>query len=269
MSIQSLSAMDGQGGGVRGLLEDLPSPRPISELLPVIFQEDEFCRRLMGAFDQVLAPVFVTLDCGDTYLDAQLAPDDLVDWLASWVGVDIDEAWSLRRRRALIKEAVALYRQRGTVAGLTAHVHLFADVAPVIEESGGCDWSTAPNAPLPGSAEPSMSVFLDVEESAGLSQANLVRIVAAARPAHVPFTVEIGPRSERSSGRSSPSDTSRGDVPPPDADELTSSESGERTFTSDPTLTGDDAPSDGSSRAPDLPGPTSTGKETEEGDPRE
>ena len=109
---------------------------------------------MMGAFDEVLAPLFTTLDCFDSYLDPKLAPHDFVDWLASWVGVDIDETWTLERRRRLIQDAVVLYRIRGTAAGLAAHVRLYAGVTPEIEESGGCDWSQTADSPLPGSPQP-------------------------------------------------------------------------------------------------------------------
>ncbi len=54
---------------MRGLIEGLPSPRPIGALLPAVLQEDEFCQRMMGALDEVLAPLFTTLDCFDSYLD--------------------------------------------------------------------------------------------------------------------------------------------------------------------------------------------------------
>src|SRR5262249_33790086 len=64
---------------MRGLIESLASPRPIGAELPAAFQEDDFCQRMMTAFDEVLAPLFTTLDCLDSYLDPRLAPDDFVD----------------------------------------------------------------------------------------------------------------------------------------------------------------------------------------------
>ena len=135
---------------MRGLIEALPTPRPIGEL-----PSCPSGRRVLpaddGAFDEVVAPLFTTIDCWDSYLDPELAPDDFVDWLASWVGVDIDETWTLERRRRLIQDAVALYRIRGTAAGLAAHVNLYAGVTPEIEENGGCEWSQTAGSPLPGS----------------------------------------------------------------------------------------------------------------------
>ncbi len=176
---------------MRGLIESLPSPRPIGTELPAAFQEDEFCQRMMAAFDEIVAPLFSTLDCLDSYLDPKLAPHDFVDWLASWVGVDIDETWTLERRRRLILDAVALYRIRGTAAGLAAHVNLYAGVTPEIAENGGCEWSQTAGSPLPGSPHPGLTVRLRVEDDANVKRTTLSRIIGASRPAHMPYQVEI------------------------------------------------------------------------------
>jgi phage tail-like protein len=176
---------------MRGLIESLSSPWPIGAELPAALQEDDFCQRMMSAFDEVLAPLFTTLDCFECYLDPKLAPDDFVDWLASWVGVDIDETWTLERRRRLILEAVALYRIRGTAAGLAAHVNLYAGVTPEIQDSGGCEWSQTAGSPMPGSAHPQLTVRLRVDDTANIKRTTVSRIVAASRPAHMPYQVEM------------------------------------------------------------------------------
>jgi phage tail-like protein len=176
---------------MRGLVEGLATPRPIGAELPAAFQEDDFCQRMMTAFDEVLAPVFTTLDCFDSYLDPQLAPPDFVDWLASWVGVEIDETWTLERRRRLIREAVILYRIRGTAAGLAAHIGLYSGVTPEIEESGGCEWSQAASSPMPGSAQPHLTVRLRLDDVGDVRRSTVSRIVGASRPAHVPYQLEM------------------------------------------------------------------------------
>ncbi len=175
----------------RGLIEGLPTPRPIGAELPSAFQDDDFCQRLTSALDEVLAPLFTTLDCLGSYLDPELAPPDFVDWLASWVGIDVDETWSLERRRHLIQDAAILYRIRGTAAGLAAHVRLYAGVTPAIEDSGGCAWSQTADSPMPGSPHPHLTVRIQVEEPADVRRNTIDRIVAASRPAHVPFDLEL------------------------------------------------------------------------------
>ena len=190
--------------GGRGLVGGLASAHPLVDRLPAVLQEDEFCRRLVDALDEVLAPVISTLDCVDTYLDPKLAPDDFVDWLAGWVGLEVDENWPEARRRQLVEEAVGLYRRRGTVDGLARHVALFTGEDPVIEESGGCTWSATSGTPLPGQGRPRLVVRI----ATGAAHAAVVRrIVAASRPAHVPFTVE--------EGRAAPSEP-KAEAPPDD-----------------------------------------------------
>lgn len=175
----------------RGHVEGLATPWAIAGQLPGALQEDDLCQRMMAAFDEVMAPIFVTLDCFDAYLDPKLAPEDFVEWLASWVGVEIDETWTLERRRQLIRDAVVLYRMRGTAAGLAAHVRLYAGVGPEIEESGACAWSQTADHPIPGRSSPDLTVRVHVEDQAGVRQSTLSRIVGASRPAHIPYRVEI------------------------------------------------------------------------------
>jgi len=69
----------------------------------------------------VLAPVPCTLDNLGEHLDPELAPADIVDWLAGWVGAMIDENWPVERRRA-VAQTVAPCRRRGSVRGLAEAV---------------------------------------------------------------------------------------------------------------------------------------------------
>ena len=175
----------------RGVVEGLPSPHPIGLTLPALFHEDEFAQRFTTAFDDVLAPIFSTLDNLDAYLDPAVAPLDFVELLASWVGVELDETWPEARRRELVSQAVELYRWRGTVRGLAALVTIYAGVEPEIEESGGTAWSPTPGGEMPGSAEPRLVVKVRVPKGALVDAGRLEAIVAAAKPAHVPHQVEV------------------------------------------------------------------------------
>lgn len=169
----------------------MPTPKPIVDQLPAALQQDEFCVRLVSALDEVLAPVFTELDCMDSYFDPHLAPPDFVDWLAAWVGLEVDETWTTERRRRLIEEASVLYRVRGTAAGLAAHVALYAGTTPEIVDSGACSWSQTAGSPMPGSAEPHLTVRLTVGDASGIRRSTVGRIVDGCRPAHVPFDLEL------------------------------------------------------------------------------
>jgi phage tail-like protein len=174
----------------------------LGDALPGLFHEDEvdprtarvrssFVQRFASAFDEVLAPVFSSLDNLDAYFDPRVAPPDYLEWLAAWVGIELDETWSLERRRALVLRAVELYRWRGTARGLAEAVAVFTGVEPEVVDSGGVSWSTAPDTELPGRAEPRVVVRLGAEEAEAIDRVRLERLVAAAKPAHVVAEIEV------------------------------------------------------------------------------
>jgi phage tail-like protein len=176
---------------VRGTIPGLPSPHPFGEALPALYQQDEFTRDFVAAFDEVLAPVLCTLDNFEHYLDPSLAPLDFVDWLAGWLGVVPDESWPEGRRRELVARAVALYRRRGTVRGLAEQVALATGGRVEVRDSGGVSWSGTPSASLPGSAEGALLVRVLVDNPDTIDQRRLDRLIAAAKPAHVLHRVEV------------------------------------------------------------------------------
>ena len=176
---------------MRAMIEGLDTPHPLGPLLPAMFQEDEFAQRFISAFDTVLAPVFSTLDNIDSYFDPMLAPEDFVDWLASWVGLAIDETWPVERRRLLVARAVELYQWRGTRRGLAAHIAVYTGTEPEIEDHGGVAWSPSPMADLLGTDTPQVTVRLRVPDPKAIDQARLDRVVTAAKPAHLGHTIEV------------------------------------------------------------------------------
>ncbi|MGH9165371.1 MAG: phage tail protein [Acidimicrobiales bacterium] len=176
---------------MRGTVDSLGSAHPLGHLLPALYHEDEFAQRLMAALDVVVAPVFSVLDNLPAYLDPAIAPLDFVEYLAAWVGVELDETWPEARQRQLVGDAVRLYRWRGTRRGLAEAVALYTGVEPEIEDSGGVAWSPTPGGALPGSPEPSVVVRVRVADVGAVDVARLEALVAAAKPAHVAHRVEV------------------------------------------------------------------------------
>lgn len=176
---------------MRTEIAKLLSPRPLGERLPAVYVEDEFTQKFTAALDDVLAPVFVVLDCFTAYLDPMLAPDDFVDWLAEWVALDIDHGWSDRQRRELVRHAVTLHRLRGTRKGLVHQVQLLVHGDVQVTDTGGCVWSERPGAPLPGSAPARVTVRVRVPDPAAVDVTLLTTVVGRAVPAHVDATIEV------------------------------------------------------------------------------
>ena len=203
---------------MRGLIEGLQSPCPIVTGLPAIYQEDPFTGRLTAAFDDVLASVILTLDNLDAYVDPALAPRDFVEWLAGWVGFPIGETWPEDRSRELVARAVELYRWRGTVKGLRDLLAVYTGIEPEVVDTGSVTW----RIPSPGQrksssrrsgghkeakddrpakgggkaedggpATPHLLVRVRVADPGAVDVRQLEALILAAKPAHVPHTLEV------------------------------------------------------------------------------
>jgi phage tail-like protein len=176
---------------MRGTVDILATPHPMGPAMPAVYQEDPFAQSFLGALDTVLAPVVGTLDNFDAYLDPYLAPDDFLGWLATWVGMTIDESWTSERRRQVVARAVELYRLRGTATGLAEQIEIHTGGAVEIIENGGTAWSIDAGGELPGSPKPLLVVRIQVEDPKSVDGGRIEAIVAASKPAHVEHRVEI------------------------------------------------------------------------------
>lgn len=175
---------------MRGGVVGLPTPYPLSGLLPAYLQEDEFAVRLTDAFDGVLAPAIAVLDCLDAYVDPLLAPDDFIDWLASWVGLDLDAHWEESRRRHSVMAAITLHRARGTIEGLRAQLSLATDAQVEVTETGGTVWALTPGAHDPDDV-PYLQIRVTAEDPETVRTAVLEELVEAVKPAHLPHSIEV------------------------------------------------------------------------------
>jgi phage tail-like protein len=169
----------------------LPSPYPLINYLPAVFADDMFTVRFTEAFDDVLAPLINIIDCVHGYVDPLLAPEDFVRWLSSWFGVLLDESWSMTAQRAVVAEAVELFRMRGTIAGLRRHLTVVVDGDVEITESGGTSCSVRPRPDPPTDVEHWVRIVVRPRDPAALSEDAVAAVVRAAKPVHVVHTLEI------------------------------------------------------------------------------
>jgi len=176
---------------MRGLVDGLRSPHPLGVALPAIYIEDDFTQRMLDGLDQVLAPIFSTLDNFEAYLDPWTTPGDFLLWLAGWVGIVIDEKWDDARRREVVARAVDLYRMRGTAVGLAGQVEIQTGGAVEIIENGATGWSVDAGGELPGSRDPLVVVRVTIPDPKSVDAVRLDALVAAAKPAHVLHRIEL------------------------------------------------------------------------------
>ena len=198
----------------RVLAGDLPSPAPLAHGIPAVYRDPDplpglpdgsFVRRFTAALDAVLAPVFCTLDSLPAYFDPMTAPEQFLDWLAGWVGLELYERWPPDLRRTLIAGAVHRHHERGTRAGLEEIVAIFTDAEHVtITESGGVWERTVPSlnessppafppeAGAPNGPWMAVTVGIGKERAARADERDRVKhlvkaVVDRVSPAHVAF----------------------------------------------------------------------------------
>lgn len=181
---------------MRGSVDGLESSVPLGTMLPAVFADDDMMQRFIGGLDEVLAPFLNVLDCIDAYFTPSLAPADFTRWLGWWVGAETegiqdDDAAGEVRLRAAVAAAARLHRVRGTRVGLAEAVWLAFGVEPEITESGAAAWHAGPRGPVPGERRPRLHVAIRLPEPTAADEYRLDDLVAAARPAHMPYTVQV------------------------------------------------------------------------------
>jgi phage tail-like protein len=176
---------------MRAGVPGLPTPHPIGERLPGVFLDDDFSQRFVSGLDEVLAPLFLTLDSFPAYLDPKLTPEDFLGWLSQWVAFPLDESWPVELRRELVSNAVGLHRKRGTLEALKRQVELLTGGQVEVADSGSTRWSEQAGEEIPGPDAPEVTVRVRAPGDRSVDATALRTAVVEAVPAHVRVTVEI------------------------------------------------------------------------------
>ncbi len=97
--------------------------------LPAVFAADErqagFLHRYLAVLDALTSDLELRSRARDLLVDPEGTPAEALDWLASFVGLVLDDRWAVEARRRLVREIVLLYRRRGTLGALTTYIAIF------------------------------------------------------------------------------------------------------------------------------------------------
>jgi phage tail-like protein len=176
---------------MRGMIEGLETPHPIGLELPGLFHDDDFTQRFTAALDDVIAPIFLTLDAIEAYVDPWLAPEDFLTWLSEWLGIPIEEDLPEQQRRMLVARAATLYGWAGTARGIADLVEAYTGIRPQVEDTGGASWSATPDGALPGNDQFAVTVRIATDDAASVDVPRVERLLAGFVPASVVATVEV------------------------------------------------------------------------------
>jgi phage tail-like protein len=95
--------------------------------LPEIYENDHFTSRFLMLFESFWKPISQQIDQVENYFDPDLTPPEFIPWLASWIGLPLDDSLPMERMRALIKHAIMLFQCRGTYQALRTYLEIYTD----------------------------------------------------------------------------------------------------------------------------------------------
>jgi phage tail-like protein len=107
-------------------------------LLPAIYATESVCGdflpRLLALFQGFFEGVESEISNLPLLFDQALAPKAFLDWLAGWLGVELDDSWPEAKQRQAIAEGFQWFARRGTRKGLEHSIQFVTGIPAVVEE---------------------------------------------------------------------------------------------------------------------------------------
>ncbi|HEX5324773.1 MAG TPA: phage tail protein, partial [Capsulimonadaceae bacterium] len=159
------------------------------------YEDPPFIGRFLRGFEDAMEPGRTLLDRVDTLFDSDSTPADFLPWLATWVALVLDENWPELKRRRLIREAVQLYRWRGTKKGLSRYLEIYTGIIPEIEDQPfegmrlGANTLLGQNTTLGGVASHTFVVTLAMSDRRGINEQIVRDIIESEKPAHAGYAL--------------------------------------------------------------------------------
>jgi len=162
------------------------------------YQEPPFFERYLRGFEDVATPLQETLANLHLCFGPSTAPPDFLPWLARWVALTLGGNWPELKRRALIREALTLYRWRGTRRGLERFLEIYTGVRPDIRDQPSAGMRLGDKTLL-GHAKTvlgdvgahAFTVTLAVADPDAVNEQIVRDIIAAEKPAHTVYALRI------------------------------------------------------------------------------
>ncbi len=188
--------------------------------LPELYEEDEFMGHFLMLFESFWKPIHTQIGSISHFFDPDLTPSRWLPWLASWLGLELDERFPEERQRQLIRSAVWLYRRRGTKQALQKYLELYSGGQVQITEHRARDFRLGPDVQLGSGVAlgignrphtfavslrlpPIPSGVIDEEERTRLEAKRrraIETIIESFKPAHTAYNLQIETLSEGDRG---------------------------------------------------------------------
>ncbi len=102
--------------------------------LPEIYQDEGFTNRFLMLLESFWKPISQQIDQVSNYFDPHLAPVEMVSWLGSWFGLDLEKDLPEARKRDLLAAISAINARKGTRQGLETLLSMYTGGSVTIKE---------------------------------------------------------------------------------------------------------------------------------------
>jgi phage tail-like protein len=146
--------------------------------------------------ERILSTIERTIDNVPHYFDPATTPEELLPWLAGWVGLELDQNAPLIKRRRALSRAAGLYRWQGTRRALREQLAEYTGQRPLIVENFdglrlGNDAMLGVNTVLGQACPHSMTITALTDDVQEVDEGVVRRIVEGEKPVHVGYSLEI------------------------------------------------------------------------------
>jgi phage tail-like protein len=147
--------------------------------------DDDFFVRFVSIFQESATDLLEGADNVENLVDVSVAPEAMVRYLGSWLGIDsIDASLPPDLQRRIVRETGQILAWRGTKRGLLQFLELVSDGPVEIEESGG----------IFGEGEAGLRppfVKMKVDSTGWATEKDFIALVRDEIPANVSFELFI------------------------------------------------------------------------------
>jgi phage tail-like protein len=156
--------------------------------LPMGMLDDDFFVRYTSIFQEVASTLMEGVDNLENTIDVTVAPEPMVRWLGSWIGISsIDESLPHELQRRIVRESSQILAWRATRRGLRQFLELMSGGPAEVEENGGvfAEGEAGLRAPF---------VTMKVGTTGHMSEGDFLSLVQDEIPADVHFELWVGER---------------------------------------------------------------------------
>jgi phage tail-like protein len=153
--------------------------------LPRVMTEDLVLKGFVTALEEVASTVRDRVDSVEHHLDTGLAAPEMLQYLAGWLGVELEPTDPPEYQRALVREVGQLLGWRGTRHGVESLLEAATGARVTVRDNGGVYGDGDPVPP------PDARVVVQLDHTGHLSERQVRRILEAELPLGAQMELDI------------------------------------------------------------------------------